>query len=315
VYEYTLKACGNGPDTYDLVSNIVVETNNAGDASSAAGIASLSLGASVLTDGSTGTTLVLPSDGTADGVVNGIALGDVIEIAGEIRTVGAVDEPDNGGEVLVTLTVALSSPPAMGELVAEIAPVDLDLVSGTVATPGTAIVVEASFEATNSAGTTNDSVVSTFGSGDGRLTKYVRNLSNPSANARGAGARNFNVGGSTAEFYIDGVTGGTGDVLEYVLFVENDGDGSMTGSRIVDSLPAVAAQFEFDAYGSGRDVAYAESFGVTDYFTATGDQDEATLVGDTLSVNVGTGTGPGAGDGGEIPPDGEVTAAFRVKLQ
>jgi uncharacterized repeat protein (TIGR01451 family) len=168
---------------------------------------------------------------------------------------------------------------------------------------------------TNSADTASDQVVSTFGTGDGRLTKYVRNVSNAGANSQGGAARIFSIDGTTAEFFRNGVTGGTGDVLEYVLLVENTGTGAITGGRIVDSLPSPATRFVFDAYGSGRDVAYIAPSGASSFYTAVGDQDPAILVGDTLNVNVGEQAGSGPNDGGLIPPNGKATVSFRVRLE
>src|SRR5690242_9142687 len=96
---FTVTNSGNGPDSFTLASAITASTNtNNGTAPTAtvtnpAAPGTLALGGSITVTGSTSTAIKVPSDGTADSIVNGIQAGSNVVIAGEVRTVNSVVDP------------------------------------------------------------------------------------------------------------------------------------------------------------------------------------------------------------------------------
>lgn len=100
VYNYTITANTNGPDTYDLSVDSIVNSAGINGSTAVLSSASVSLGAStVAVAGSIaagGTTdITVPSDGAGGGGVNSIIFGDTVVINGQVFTVAAVT--DNGG--------------------------------------------------------------------------------------------------------------------------------------------------------------------------------------------------------------------------
>jgi uncharacterized repeat protein (TIGR01451 family) len=132
IYSYTLTATANGPATYDLTDSITAETNIS-LSSTALSVASLDLGATTLaatTDGSA--TITVPYDGTNDSVVNGIAVGDTIDIGGVVYTVDAGGISENAGTNLatITLTAAVPAGTSAGTVVGEQKPFTLTVTPG-----------------------------------------------------------------------------------------------------------------------------------------------------------------------------------------
>ena len=99
--DYTITAGGNGPDTYTITGSIASQANNLSDAGvsfSASGGpgetititgsgASIDLGATITTTGSTTSVLHVPADGVdTDGAVNGIAVDDIVVVNGGTPT-------------------------------------------------------------------------------------------------------------------------------------------------------------------------------------------------------------------------------------
>lgn len=96
----------NGPDTFTLAANITSSTNTSGPTATVSNPLAplqLNLGGSITVAGSTQTVILVPSDGTADSVVNGIKAGTTIVIGGEARTVSTVVDPGTSGTATITL--------------------------------------------------------------------------------------------------------------------------------------------------------------------------------------------------------------------
>ena len=75
----------------------------------------------------------------------------------------------------------------------------------------------------NTAGSSTSTAIATFSSGNATLVKYVRNASNPAANAVGTGDKTFMINSVNSNYFRANVTGAPGDILEYVLEATNAG--------------------------------------------------------------------------------------------
>jgi hypothetical protein len=305
-FSYTITASGNGPDTYTLSSTVTAQTNTGGAGASVP--ASVYLGASITTGGSTATVLQVPSDGLSDAAVNGIAVGDTVVVNSELRTVSAVSDPA-GGTATISLSAPLTAAPAIGVSVLEQQSFILTVTSGTIVASGSDIVVTAATTASSAAGATAaDPVDATYTSGSATLTKYVRNVTNANGTT---GATSFTVNGAASTYYTDGVTGVSGDVLEYLLLVDNTGAGNVTDCTIDDVLPTAFVTLVADAYGV-NEIVYVDDAGVETSLSQEADADPAVVAGDNLSVNVGSGAT--AADGGTVGGSESVFIVYQVTI-
>ncbi len=317
-YNYTITASGNGPDIYTLtavVSGAPAPGNTVlsdpGSSTPTLSSASVNLGASVTVSGSTALVLNVPSDGVAGAAVNGIAVGDTLVVSGEARSVSAVTNTGSGTST-ITLGSALSSAPAAGVSVFEQQALTLDVFSGNLVSAGSNVTVSVDVTASNSAGNVSDQVASTYTSGNATLVKYVRNVTDPAGNSGGSGGQNFTVEAVSKTYFTGGVTGGTGDVLEYLLVVENTGSGPANLCSVDDVLPSAFVTFSSDAYGAPDDLLYINETATEIALTEGGGDDQATLSGATLTVTLGTGATPAAG--GSIAAGKTVKVAYQVTI-
>ncbi len=306
-FVYTVTAGGNGPDTYTITTAVTGSANTTGPGASAP--ATVTLGATITTTGSTASVLQVPSDGTADNSVNGIEVGNTVLVAGQVRTVTAISDPATG-LATITLDSVLPAAPAAGVPIYEQQQINLVVDSGTIVTGGTDITVTVDTTAANSAGSDTDQVVATFTSGQASLVKYVRNLTWANGNTGGTGAASITVNGTTYDYYTGGVTGRPGDVLQYVLVASNTSSAAVGNSTITDVLPVAYVSFNPDVYATTGDVIYIDETGTEHQLTQEADSDQATLSGATLTVHVGAGSG--SSGGGSIPAGGSVTVAYQV---
>lgn len=310
---FTVTATSNGPDSYSLTPAIVgTPTNTTGASVSLTSPASpVTLGATITLAGSTATVLNVPSDGTADSVVNEIAVGDTVVVNGEARTVSAVSDPGGSGTATITLDSALSAAPSAGVTVAERVTVTVNVKSGTITTSGQSIVVVKNLTVASTTDgtetTTSGNVTDTFTSGLATFTKYVRNVTHPVA-----GSTSIAYQGQT--YYRSGVTAVTGDALEYLLVVTNSGTGSISQAYITDNLPVTYAAFNTTAYNGGAAaVTYYDESDTASYLTAAADADQATWSSPTLTVYVGTGAT--SSSGGTIAAGASVHVLYQVTVQ
>jgi len=291
---FTVTATANGPDTYNVTSAITGSTNTSG-ATATPQAPTVSLGATVTLAGSTTTTIVVPSDGVSNNIVNGIQAGSTVVIGIDTRTVLSVVDNATGTSA-INLAAALSAVPGPGVLVAEQKTVPVNVTAGTITTTGTNVTVSKNVtitSATNNAITvTSGSVTDTYTSGAANLVKYVRNVTTPS----GTGSPyTYN----SVSYYQTGVGAKPGETLEYVLVATNSGSGPVTASEVTDTLPTAYVTLKSDAYGTGKEVTYVSDSNVTSTYSAAADSDPATYTAPTLTVYVGTGATNAAG--GSIP--------------
>ncbi|MDX8392968.1 MAG: hypothetical protein R8K21_00065 [Mariprofundales bacterium] len=133
VLTYTITANANGPDNYTIgtPANIPANVTTNGAASASAGFIALgatAVGAAAMAGSN---QLIVPADGVADGVVNGIAAGDTLVIAGQTYTVATVTDNPTGNSTII-LTTNLLANITVGTLIAEQATFNVSQQMGTV---------------------------------------------------------------------------------------------------------------------------------------------------------------------------------------
>lgn len=313
--QFMVTANSNGPETYNVTATNGT-TDNTTNPDEPLAPAPFILGASVTTSGSTTTVINVPSDGNSDGSINGLQVGDTVVINGEVRTIIVAGFSDPAtGTATITLDSPLTSAPLAGVPVQEQKIISVIAYSGTVQSVGDDVVVPINLTIINSAGTTvavtQDAIYTT---GLATLTKHVRNVTRAAGNVTGTGAQSFTFNIASPTFYTGGVTGETGDVLEYVLLIQNTGNGAIPNMRVDDKIPVQYVTVKTGDFSS-KDVLHKDENNVETAFTITGDGDSASIIppGDLLVVYVGTGAA--AGTGGSISAGKSVLVSYRVTIK
>lgn len=311
--QFVVTANSNGPETYSVTANNGT-TENTTNPDDPLAPPPFILGASVTTTGSSTTALNVPSDGNSDGSVNGLQVGDTVVVNGEVRTITAISDPATG-IASITLNTPLTSAPTAGVPVQEQKVIDVIAYSGTVQSVGDDVVIPVNLIISNNAGsTTIVTQNATYTTGLATLTKYVRNVTRAAGNSSGSGAQSFTFNATTANYYSGGVTGQTGDVLEYVLLIQNTGNGGVPNMRVDDKIPVQYVTIGSGAYG-GKDILHRDENNVETTLTIASDGDAASIIppGDLLVVYVGNGAL--AGTGGSISAGKSVLVAYRVTIK
>jgi hypothetical protein len=312
---FIITATSNGPDTYNLSATVSGFTNTTGPTAVPV-VATVQLGSSVTTVGSTATIIAVPADGNLPGEmpgVNGIQIGDTVFISGDERTV--INISDNAtGTSTITLNAALTGgAPGVGVTVGERKTVNTTVTSGTITTSGTDVTVSDTMTAISCAGggasITSGAVLNTYTSGIASLTKYVRNVSVPS----GTGTP-YGYGGNN--YYLAGVTAKPGETLEYVLVSNNSSlTGAVTAARVTDAIPTAYVTFLAGQYPGPRDIAYVDELSAPHYLTQAAADDAGQYSAPNLTVNVGGVTPPiPPAAGGTIPLNSTVLVLYRVTV-
>lgn len=335
---YTVTANANGADDYsfDLASIINGTDLSAATAitwalSSAGGAFDtangvLRLGGTTLAEALTtgATTIVVPWDGEVAGTntaVNDLVAGDTIMLDGAEYVIDSISNA--GADALInnrsTITLATAYTGAnlpVGTIIGERATITLNFTTGNLqggaVTADYTIAPEVTYADSGSliAGTATVTVTRPSLT----INKYVRNVTSPS----GTGAT-FSVSGDT--YYTDGVSGKPGDVMEYLIHIDNTvetGASKATNIVVADVLP------EFTSIDSNTvsliaatDKAVVNIIS-SDWETAMGSAAE--VISNYLCIYAGDGgvTTPGssnttgtpcAGTGGELGPDAAATPA------
>lgn len=252
--QYTVTANANGADAYTFAlspivagTNLTAATADAYSLVSASGVFNpttgvLTLGgttlAAQLTNGAT--TLTVPWDGEVAGTnaaVNGLVAGDIIVLGGAEYTIASIDNSaaDTNNYTQITLTTAYAGTDLpVGTIVGERAVIKLSFTSGTLqngaSTEDYTIAPVVTYSSLTVTATTATVTVQrpTLA-----ISKYVRNITTPVA-----GTGDITVAGAT--FYSSGVNGKPGDVMEYLIHIDNTvGIGASKATNIVvsDVLP------------------------------------------------------------------------------
>ncbi len=255
---YEVISNANGNDDYDVT---FAQTNNNLSGTTAAGAAPnpvTDLGATAfVVDGTASDTiLTVPSDGNSgDSQVNGIAVGDVVRIAGTDYDVTSIT--DNGpGSPTSTITIDLEGVPtgglaagtSVGDPIQEVQSFTVTIANVGTPTGAATIDLTTTVEVDDTPAQ-NDSFAVTITVLDVTFTKYVRNVTTP-ANNVGTVDISVNTDGIAGDedFYSDtgDVLVDPGDRIEYLLVIEAPSGGSPINNVIVsDTLPA------FTAYNTG----------------------------------------------------------------
>jgi len=324
-YAYTITSNSNGLDTYTLTTgtslvggNITVNPIVFPDAGGGV-IGSIDLGAtSAAAIAAIGAnTITVPNDGAADASLNGLVATDTVIIGGNPYVVSAITDTGAGTETL-TLTTNLTTNVAIGDLIAE---------QGTfiVRTTPTTTVSGETFTITltvtdTAANTVTDDTVTTVTLITLTVTKYVQNMTagvvpaGPPASV----TLTTGLGGPATTYYVSGVTGNPGDILEYVVGIANAaGSGTAANVIISDPIPAFTTQAGNVALGYGPTIGPIV-FGAT-ASAAANSNDFAELVAGIMYIYAGDGAVVGEGDdvndvGGQLPASTTTYGAFRVTI-
>ncbi|WP_455366116.1 hypothetical protein [Kaarinaea lacus] len=338
-YPYTITANANGVDTYNLTS-----TQTAADAgigatttvfrniSDTADITDITLGATSVAAGVTitaaGTTAVtVPSDGAADGSLNGLIAGDTVVVNGVQHTVNSITDNASGTSTLVLNgNAGGDNAVTVGMQIGERAQFIFRVTPTTTVDSATVTYeVSARDDASVAAATTDSTVTTVQLAPSVTVTKYVRNVGpchgtlsdcNPAAGA-------VTINGE--DYWTAGVTGDPGDTLEYVIVVANAANsGTATDVIISDPIPAFTT-FVANSLLLDNDTAADGSTAAGWAITPTdaeddGDEGEYRAANTTVYIYAGSGgddTDAGAppyGTGGSLAGGSYTFGAFRVTI-
>lgn len=266
----------NGPDTFTLAAttgNLV----NLGSATATPTAGSITLGATVTVSGSytSGgiTYLIVPSDGTADSIINGIALNDKVVVNGDERTVSSIQ--DNATGTSIIQVPALSSAPGAGYVIGQRVTIHASATPGSITVAGQNVSFDVTMKATSSADAaifaSSGVVGNVFYSGSANLIKYVRNVTNPN----GSGGSTITVNSVTYYNNPGSLTAKPGETLEYLLMATDASTSAdVTGVTLTDLVPVDFVNLVTTAY-SGKAFRYYPDNSSTSYleFTSTGGDD------------------------------------------
>ncbi len=338
----TITATANGPANYLVAASNIASTNTAALPAVQPGvtgsvIAPGTLIGATVTTGLSGTTWVnVPASGATGGApasINGIAIGDTIIFndGGGSKSRIVTGFTDNGDYTYrINYAVATAVTPA-GTQVGEKIWVNLTASPGTITAYGADLTT--TVQAVVSTGAApfggapapaditvdNSTLPNKWTSTALSITfeKYSRNVLNASGNPAGAGQLTYSINGNSHEYFRSGVTGKTGDTIEYVIQAANAAGGTdITGSVISDVLPV--------AYVSNPVGAVVDYGGFPIYYKDTASAvNNQTLVAGSLAnfatpdlkINVGVGAVSGAAGGGTIAKGTGVTIGYQVTIK
>lgn len=320
---YTVTAAANGPDTYNLTPGDS-RTNMDADATFG-GATSVTLGATTVASAvsASDTVITVPFDAAADGSVNGLAAGDtvVLDPGGaneEVALIDSVDESTGAtsNTVTITLDTGVANAHAVGTLIGQRDTVTITATTSTITSGANGThVVTTNFASADDASVNFDAASTTIEvrRPDLAVTKLVRNVTTGDA---GAGTTET-VNGNT--YYADDVNGNPGDVLEYLVIVDNtDADaGEATNIVITDSVPQFVS---YEAGSMALDAATTTATGSGSFtaLTDAADGDAGELAGGTVTIYAGAGgvdSGDAGGANGGTLQQGEFSfAIFRVSI-
>jgi hypothetical protein len=315
-----ITSTANGPASYTITPSVTASTNTTAPSVSVG--TAVSIGASVTTGTSTTTAIRVPAGGASGNgsAINGIAVNDTIVLTVNGNTYSRVvtGTTDNGDDTFsLTLDVALpvADVPIAGIQVGERSTVNLNAIPGTVVAQGVNVTVTVQAQvstpgAANATATTSPANSWTTPNPNVSFQKYSRNLTS----ASGTGAlTSFTINTVTNNYYTTGVTGKSGDTIEYVIVATNNGVIDLTSCAINDVLPSAYVGNPLGAYG-GKEVFYIDTTGTTSQISAGAvGANQASYVAPNLVINVGVGATAVAK--GTIPASKSVTMAYQVIIK
>ena len=298
-YTYTITANANGSDTYPITTPVNPASTNATGITVTPSVASITLGASVITAAPTASTIEIPA-----GSDTNLLVGDIVVVGGidyEISVISANNQASHTNvsgtdgiagtttpEVPVTITLIANvagsnTAPTLPLLTAQIGnvvgeqatfTVDVTATAGPASGDGT-VPVTVTVETSDPPGpalpiTTTDPIVTTF---NGAILTITKQVYNETANPGGA----F---GATA-------TGQPGDTLTYRITVNNGGAGNATSVVVTDPMPLYTTYTAGTAKSNTVATTYADVANtvLTDVVDGPEPYD---FTGTTATLNLGT---------------------------
>lgn len=324
-YTYTLTNKSNGPDTFNLTraaSNIdaAITLSLVGPDPVLSTTTVTNLGATTVISLS-GLDITVPSDGSAVGGVNYIAVGNTVMIGSNTYAVTAIADNATG-----TSTITVSDPGSTlaGDAVAG-AQIGEQVTFTSTCTPVTTtdnktydVSATATSAGDNTKSATSATTTTTVTLPVLTVTKYVRNISDGSTCSGATALTAFDTGISGAagagKYCTSGVTGKPGEIMEYVIKVTNGGSTVANNVVITDPIPAYTRKVA-DTIALGP---ASGSFVITG--TDTSSTDFAKLVGSltsgTVWIYAGTGgTEASGGTGGSLAAGANTYGAFQVTIE
>ncbi len=294
VYNYTITANANGPDTYNL-STVVTEPAGITGTTATPSVASIILGATtaataVNIPAATPTDIIVPSDLVGgSGAVNGIAIGDTVIIGGNVFTVNSITDNGGVGTSIINVTGATATNVAIGDLIAERGNFTVTVDPGTVTTTGDKLVtVDTTATAQGSALSATDQTVTTVQVAALTVVKEV------------------STDGATGATYAASATGNPGDTLTYRITVSNTGTSNATSVVIRDPTP------QFTTYVAGSAKSH-NAAGAT-YAAAATALTDANPADDGYDWNINT-TNASTYNVGTLAPAAVRVLYFQVTIQ
>ena len=245
---YTIQSNANGPDTYAIAS--VYESTNdvAGAVAPTTTLTSFTLGATAaVSAASSGQAVItVPSDGTSDASINGLAATETVIIGGATYTILSIVDNATGNST-ITLSANLAASVAVGDPIREYRAFDVNITDVGAKTGGATNKLDLRTTVTTAAPA---SLVYTYDVDINivaiAIKKYVREISGTCSTTGCAGsvttAYDPGDGGGTNTYYDAGVEAAPGDTLEYLLVVTTS-TAPITVAVVTDGLPT-----DFSAY-------------------------------------------------------------------
>jgi hypothetical protein len=332
----TITSSANGPAIYAVTPAVTGATNSSG--ASVTGGTTQALGATVTagTGGSTFIVVPAPIGGSiaADSEVNGIAVNDVIvfSINGHTYTPKVTSTSYNAANNTFQINWGnVEAVPAAdilgaGVQIGERQQVNLTVKPGSINTLGSELTVTVKADVTASnfpTASATTAPANKWTSTPPTITfqKYSRNVTSP---VTGTGIPfsapiEGNSGAGAKPYYTGGVTGKSGDIIEYVVQASNSGTSAfdLTSCAISDSLPTAYVSDLITAYTGSRHIFYIDTTGTPSTISAgaVGSSLASYVPGNNPNLVVNVGENANSTTPGTIPVGKSVTIAYQVKIK
>ncbi len=283
-YTYTVTATANGSNTYPITAATGVATNATGE-SATPSVASLTLGASVITAAPTASTIEIPA-----GSETNLVAGDIVVIGGtdyeisSVTTGTAASHANTAGDGVAGTTTAET--PTTITLIANAAgsnttPAFTGALVGTVVGEQQTFTVDVTADAGPNPGSGTVPVTTTVGTGpNDTADTTTTTFSGPDISITKEVSTD---GGAT--FAASG-TGAPGDTLTYRITVSNGGAGDATSVVITDPMPLYTTYTAGTAKSNTTATTYADVGNTV--LTDAADADPYDFTGTTATLSVGT---------------------------
>lgn len=332
---YTVTATANGPDTYQIAIDNVERNNMVDDAQIENGTPqTITLGATTLAlDAKNGDSFItVPLDAANDSgsntSINGISEGMTLLIGANTYQVGAIDKASTIDESANTARIPLTSSiegdtVPMGSIVGEQQQIALsvrtDFISESHNKGQHIVALALTSEADgNINGTGGESTQATLNVSQPLLSinKYARNTTSPNFNK---GAPSYTVNGT--DYYVNDVSGNPGDVIEYLVVIDNTHEDSSTATNIIvkDTIPPFTT-LKTDSIYLSENASANSGVNFGDSLDPASNGDAARVTNNRIYVYAGSGgtdneADPATEGGGELEQGKFSFVRFQLEIQ